>query len=212
MNILIVDDHPLYRSGIRNLIHATDDLVIVGEAGTGGEALAMADALEPDLILMDIRLPDLNGVEATRLIKERHPRIHILILSMHKDDKSVFSAMKAGARGYLLKEADGVELLQAIRMAARGSGVFSPDIASRMMNFFDGRSEPADPVLEQLTGREKEVLRWLAEGESNAQIARRLQLSVKTVANNVTNILNKLQVADRNEARLLVKSLEEGER
>lgn len=209
MEIVIADDHPLFRSGVRNLIQATDDLVIVGEAGNGEEAIRMAEVLKPELIVMDIRMPDMNGVEATRLIKERHPGIHILILSMHKDDKSVFAAMKAGARGYMLKEADGAELLQSIRIVGSGSAVFSPDIASRMMSFFDVRPEPSNPYFEQLTGREKEVLKRVAEGDSNAQIALRLRLSVKTVANNVTNILNKLQVADRNEARQLVKSYEE---
>jgi DNA-binding NarL/FixJ family response regulator len=208
MNIVIVDDHPVYRNGIRNLIQATDDLVIIGEAGTGEEAVRLAEALQPDIMLMDIRLPDLDGIEATRRIKERHPRIHILILSMHKDDKSILPAIKAGARGYLLKEADGSELLQAIRMVGNGNGVFSPDIAGRMVDFLGERPKSANPLFDQLTGREKEVLQWVSEGYSNAQIALKLHLSVKTVANNVTNILNKLQVSDRHEARLLAKSPE----
>lgn len=209
MNIIIADDHPLFRSGVRNLIQATDDLVLIGEARTGNEAILMAEANQPDLILMDIHMPEMDGLEATRQIKNKYPNIHILILSLYKDDKSVFAAMKAGAGGYMLKEADGIELLQAIRMVGAGNAVFSPGIASRMASFFEGRVEPVNPLLSELTGREKEVLRWLAEGDSNAQIALRLHLSVKTVANNVTNILNKLQVADRNEARLLVKSFED---
>lgn len=205
MNIVIVDDHPMYRNGIRNLIQATDDLIIIGEAGTGEEAVRLAEVLQPDMMLMDIRLPDIDGIEATRRIKDLHPRIHILILSMHKDDESILPAMKAGARGYLLKEADGTELLQAIRMVGNGNGVFSPDIAGRMMDFLDNRPKSTNPLFDQLTGREKEILHWVSEGYSNAQIALKLHLSVKTVANNVTNILNKLQVADRHEARLLVK-------
>jgi DNA-binding NarL/FixJ family response regulator len=209
MNIIIADDHPLFRSGVRNLIHATDDLVLIGDASTGKEAIHLAEVNQPDLILMDIHMPDMDGLEATRLIKNKYPNIHILILSLYKDEESVFAAMKAGAGGYMLKEADGIELLQAIRMVGAGSAVFSPGIASRMASFFEDRVAPVNPLLSELTGREKEVLRWLAEGDSNAQIASRLHLSVKTVANNVTNILNKLQVADRNEARLLVKSFEE---
>lgn len=209
MNIIIADDHPLFRSGVRNLIQATDDLILVGEASTGIEAIHMAEENRPNLILMDIHMPGMDGLEATRIIKDKYPNIHILILSLYKDDKSLFAAMKAGAGGYMLKEADGVELLQAIRMVGAGSAVFSPGIASRMASFFDERTAPVNPLLSELTGREKEVLMWLAEGDSNARIASRLHLSVKTVANNVTNILNKLQVADRNEARMLVKSFEE---
>jgi DNA-binding NarL/FixJ family response regulator len=209
MRIVIVDDHPLFRSGVRNLIQATDDLVLAGEADSGEAAIRAAEEIGPDLMLMDIRMPDMDGIEATRRIQERFPNIHILILSMHQDDRSLFAAMKAGARGYMLKEADGAELLQAIRIVGGGSAVFSPGIASRMMRFFEDRPAPANPLLAQLTGREKEILERLAEGDSNAQIAQRLHLSVKTVANNVTNILNKLQVADRTGARMLVKSMDE---
>jgi Response regulator containing a CheY-like receiver domain and an HTH DNA-binding domain len=211
MRIVIVDDHPLYRSGVRNLVQTTDDLEIVGEAGTGEEAIWLAVNLDPELILMDIRLPDMDGIEATRRIRELRPSIHILILSMHKDEKTIFPAIKAGARGYLQKEADGLELLQAMRMVGGGSAVFSPDIASRMVTYFDGRPSNVHPILVQLTGREQEVLQWVTKGYSNLQIAQRLQISVKTVANNVTNILNKLHVADRNEARELVKSFEDSE-
>jgi len=211
MNIIIADDHPLFRRGVCNLIQATEDLVLIGEASTGTEAIHIAEELHPDLMLMDIQMPDMDGLEATRIIKDRFPDIHILILSLYKDDKSISTAMKAGAGGYMLKEADGIELLQAIRMVGTGSAVFSPGIAARMASFFGERAAPMNPLLRELTGREKEVLSRLAEGESNAQIALRLHLSVKTVANNVTNILNKLQVADRNEARMLVKSFEDQE-
>jgi len=209
MRIVIADDHPLFRSGVRNLIQATDDLHVAGEAGTGTEAVRLARTVKPELVLMDIRMPDMDGVEATRQIRAQCPEVHVLILSMHKDDKSVMAAMKAGARGFMLKEADGAELLQSIRMVGGGSAVFGSDIAERMMKLFEDGANPSDPLMEQLTGREKEVLKWLAEGDSNAQIAMRLHLSVKTVANNVTNILNKLQVGDRYEARRLIKALEE---
>lgn len=210
MNIVIVDDHPLYRNGIRNLIQATDDLLVAGEAGSGEEAIALVEQLKPDLVLMDIRLPRMDGIEATRIIKQRFPGIHVLVLSMHKDDQSVYPAIKAGARGYLPKEADGAELLQTIRMVVGGSAVFGPDIAMRLASYFEDPPEPASSPFDGLTGREKEVLQRLAAGDSNAQIAAKLGLSVKTVANNVTNILNKLQVADRHEARLFAKALEEG--
>ncbi|MDF2962963.1 MAG: LuxR family transcriptional regulator [Paenibacillus sp.] len=207
MNIVIVDDHPLFRNGVRNLLQTTDDLTIVGEASTGEEALELAGSLRPDLMLMDIRMPGLNGIEATRRIKEQFPRIEILILTMFRDDKSVFTAMRAGAKGYVLKDADEVELLQSIRMVGSGGAVFSSDIASRMMHYFSEPkpSHPADPVLSELTKREFEILERISEGESNAEIAGRLHLSAKTVANHVTNILNKLQVADRHEAKRLLK-------
>jgi len=207
MNIVIVDDHPLYRNGIRNLLQATDDLRVAGETGSGEEAIRLAEELRPDLMLMDIRLPDLDGIEATRRIKTSFPGIRILVLSMHKDDRSIMPAMKAGASGYLLKEADGAELLQAIRMVSGGSAVFSSAIAGRMVELLGERPQAWDPLFDQLTGREKEVLKWLAQGYSNPQIAARLHLSSKTVANNVTSILNKLRVSDRHEARLLVEEL-----
>lgn len=212
MRIIVADDHPLFLSGVRNLIQATDDFVLVGEASNGKEAVRLTEELRPNLAILDIRMPELDGIEATRLIKERHPATHVLILSMYKDDKSVFAAMKAGARGYMLKEADGTELLQAIRLVGSGIAVFNPEIASRIMTFFDRSPEPPNPYLEQLTGREKEILMLIVEGDSNSRIAAKLQLSVKTVANNVTNILNKLHVADRNEARQLMVAYEEKER
>ncbi len=211
MKILIADDHPLFRGGVRNLLNTTDDLQMVGEASTGEEAVEKAAELLPDIILMDIRMPGLNGIEATRLIMEKHPNIHILILTMFKDDKSVFTAMRAGAKGYVLKDADESELLQSIRMVGNGGAVFSSDIASRMIHYFSAPkpSEPLDPAFSELTAREKEILERIAEGESNGEIAARLHLSAKTVANYVTNILNKLQVVDRNEAKKLLKKSRE---
>lgn len=211
MKIILADDHPVFRSGVRNLIQATDDLIVVGEACDGKGAVRLTEELNPDLVILDIRMPDMDGIEATRKIKERQPSTHVLILSMYKDDKSVFAAMKAGARGYLLKEADGAELLQSIRLVGSGISVFSPEVASRIMAFFEDKRVPPNPYFEQLTDREIEVLMLIAEGDSNARIAEKLQLSVKTIANNVTNILNKLHLADRNEARQLVRSYEEQE-
>ncbi|SDD82956.1 two component transcriptional regulator, LuxR family [Paenibacillus sp. UNCCL117] len=208
MKLIIADDHPLFRSGVRNLLETTEDLEVVGEASTGDEALELAAALQPELILMDIRMPGLNGIEATRLIKERFPRIEILILTMFQDDQSVFTAMRAGAKGYVLKDADEAELLQSIRMVGSGGAVFSSDIAARMIHYFAASETPVrpdHPALAELSKREMEILERIAAGDTNAQIASRLYISVKTVANNVSMILNKLQVSDRNEARRLYK-------
>jgi len=208
MKIVIADDHPLFRSGVRNLLKTTDDLEVVGEASSGDEAVELAEALRPDVILMDIRMPGLNGIEATRLIKERFPSIEVLMLTMFQDDQSVFTAMRAGAKGYVLKDADETELLQSIRMVGSGGAVFSSDIASRMIHYF-AAPKPAvqadNSALSELSKREMEILELIAEGQTNAQIASRLFISAKTVANNISTILNKLQVADRNEARRLLK-------
>ncbi|MEH7332341.1 response regulator transcription factor [Neobacillus drentensis] len=205
MKILLADDHPLFRSGVRNLIQTTEDLVVIGEAATGDEAVEMALKLKPDVIVMDIRMPGLNGIEATRVIKEKLPDMKILIVTMLKNDKSVFTAMKLGARGYCLKDAGEMELMQAIRMVGNGGAVFSADIAERMMNYFSmpEKKEVLNPALSELTGREIEVLEQIAQGHTNTHIAVRLHLSTKTVANHISNILNKLQVADRHEAKRL---------
>ncbi|MNM20414.1 Transcriptional regulatory protein DegU [compost metagenome] len=212
MKIVIADDHPLFRSGVRNLLGTTEDLQLVGEASTGDEALELAAALQPELILMDIRMSGLNGIEATRLIKERFPHIEVLILTMFQDDQSVFTAMRAGAKGYVLKDADENELLQSIRMVGSGGAVFSADIAARMIHYF-AAPKPAmkrdHPALAELSRREMEILECIAEGQSNAQIATRLFISVKTVANNISTILNKLQVSDRNEAKRLLQDSRE---
>ncbi|MNB92756.1 Response regulator protein VraR [compost metagenome] len=212
MKIVIADDHPLFRSGVRNLLGTTEDLQLVGEASTGDEALELAAALQPELILMDIRMSGLNGIEATRLIKERFPHIEVLILTMFLDDQSVFTAMRAGAKGYVLKDADENELLQSIRMVGSGGAVFSADIAARMIHYF-AAPKPAmkrdHPALAELSRREMEILECIAEGQSNAQIATRLFISVKTVANNISTILNKLQVSDRNEAKRLLQDSRE---
>lgn len=213
MKVIIADDHPLFRKGVRNLLGTTEDLEVVGEASSGDEALELAGTLRPDLVLMDIRMPGLNGIEVTRLIKQAFPHIEVLILTMFRDDQSVFAAMRAGAKGYVLKDADEDELLQSIRMVGSGRAVFSSDIAGRMIHFFSAPTA-ADPVhppeLSELTKRELEILRRIAAGDTNAQISARLHISVKTVANNVSNLLNKLQVADRSEAaKLLQRSGEE---
>ncbi|MFD0672853.1 response regulator [Cohnella sp. GCM10027633] len=218
MRIVIAEDHPMFRSGVRGLLAMTDDLEVVGEAATGVSAIELAEQLMPDLILMDIRMPGMNGIEATQAIKERFPGIEVLMLTMHRDDQSVFTAMRVGAKGYVLKDADEEELLQAIRMVGSGRAVFGTGIAERMMRYFatyapassaDAETEPAGlpgvPAFSELTRREAEILSRIASGDTNAQIAAMLHISVKTVANNVSNILNKLQVQGRHEARRLVQ-------
>ncbi|MGG1514462.1 response regulator transcription factor [Paenibacillus oryzisoli] len=213
MRIMIADDHPIFRSGVRNLLQTTEDLVVVGEASSGDEVMPLVEQCRPDLILMDIRMPGLNGIEATRLVKEKYPDIHVLILTMFRDDQSVFTAMRVGAKGYVLKDADEIELLRSVRVVGSGGAVFSSDIAARMMHFF---TEPRDqgtsehPALSELSKREMEILELIAEGKTNVQIGTRLTISAKTVANYVSMILNKLQVVDRNEASRMLKEFREG--
>ncbi|AEI46264.1 two component LuxR family transcriptional regulator [Paenibacillus mucilaginosus KNP414] len=206
LRILIADDHPLFRYGIGMLLATTGDLEVVGEAATGEEAVEMAAALQPDVILMDIRMPGWNGIEATRRIARRDGKAQILILTMFKDDVSVFTAMRAGAKGYVLKDAEKDDLLRAIRAVGRGEAIFSPGIAARMIDYF-AMTRPAarEELFPELTAREREVLYLISEGASNSDIAGRLELSGKTVANYVTNILNKLQVQDRSEAIRLAR-------
>lgn len=201
LRILVADDHPLFRHGVRTLLGPIADLDVVGEAKTGEEAVSLARDLQPDVILMDVQMPGINGIEATRRILATSPSIRILIVTMFEDDASVFTAMRAGARGYILKDAEKDDLLRAIRSVGAGEGIFSPGIAARMIDFFT-TSRPAAPREEfpALTTREREVLHLIAQGSSNAEIARLLSLNAKTVANYVSTILAKLQVADREEA------------
>lgn len=208
MNILLADDHPLFRSGVRNLIHTTDDLRVIGEASNGEEAVRLAYELLPDVVVMDIRMPGMNGIKATQEIRAKLPDMKVLIVTMLKNDKSVFTAMQMGARGYVLKDAGEMELLQSIRVVGNGGAVFSSDIASRMIDYFtmNQHKDRNNVVLAELTGRELEILELIAEDFANSQIAARLQLSTKTVANHISNILNKLQVTDRYEAKKVYQS------
>lgn len=204
IRLLIADDHPLFRDGLRVLLESVPDLLVLGEATTGIEVMEEAISLQPDLILMDIQMPGLNGIEATRRILQTSPHIRILILTMFEDDESVFAAIRAGARGYLLKGSVQEETLRAIRAVASGEAIFGPAIASRLMHYFSslqpaGRSGPTH-FFPELTEREYEILTLIAQRKSNADIATRLILSPKTVRNHVSNILSKLQVADRAEA------------
>ena len=210
IRILIADDHTLFRNGLLALLNSIPDAEVVGEASTGEEGIARAATLQPDVILMDIQMPVVNGIEATRHILHTSPHIGILILTMFEDDDSVFAAMRAGARSYILKGADKVEMLKAIRAVASGEALFGPAIASRLMNFFQGLSAAADQAaltqaFPELTDREHEVLDLIAQGHNNKEIAEQLALSPKTVSNHVSNIFNKLQVADRAQAIIVAR-------
>ncbi len=209
IRILIADDHTLFREGVSALLASIPDMVVVGEASTGEEAIAKAGDLQPDVILMDIQMPGVNGIEATRRILNTSPHIGVIVVTMFQDDDSVFAAMRAGARGYILKGADQAEMLRAIRSVASGEALFGPAIATRLMNFFSSPKPPAPPqAFPELTNREREILDLIAEGLNNIQIAQRLTISPKTVRNHVSNIFNKLQVANRSQA--IIRAREAG--
>jgi DNA-binding NarL/FixJ family response regulator len=200
-SILIADDHTLFRDGLRALLNSVPDTEVVGEAATGDEAVRQAAELQPDVVLMDIQMPGMHGIEATRRILRTSPHIGVIVVTMFEDDDSVFAAMRAGARGYVLKGADQVEMLRVIRAVARGEALFGPDIARRLMDFFASPRENVPPqAFPELTNREREVLDLIAQGHNNTEIAARLVLSPKTVRNHVSNVFSKLQVADRAQA------------
>jgi DNA-binding NarL/FixJ family response regulator len=211
LRILVVDDHALIRSGLRTLLSSVAHLTIVGEAADGQEAIAHAADLQPDIILMDLHMPGLNGVEATRRIVQASPHVGIVVLTMLEDDASVFAALRAGARGYLLKGADQTEVLRAIDVVAHGEAIFSPFIAQRLMQYF-ANMQPILPqsAFPELTEREREILGLIALGKSNAEIAEEVVISPKTVANHVSNIFSKLQVVDRAQAVLRAQQSGQG--
>lgn len=212
LRVLIADDHPLFRSGMRALLGAVQDTTVVGEATCGEEAVDLAARLQPDVVVMDLQMPGVSGVEATRRILDASPDVGVLMVTMFEDDYSVFATMRAGAKGYVLKDTAEEDMLHAIRAVGRGEAIFSPSIARRVMDFFKGARSGADAVPErafpELTGREREVLDLIAGGLSNPEIASCLYLSPKTVRNHVSNIFAKLQVADR--ARAIVRAREAG--
>lgn len=209
IQILIADDHTLFRSGLRALFGSLPDMAVIGEAASGTEAIAQAEKLQPDVILMDIQMPGSNGIEATRQIIQTSPHIGIIVVTMFEDNDSVFAAMRAGARGYVLKGADQEEMVRAIRAVARGEALFGPVIAARLQGFFENskRQAPAS-AFPELTEREREVLELIAKGHNNADIGRKLTISIKTVRNHVSNIFSKLQVVDR--AQAIIRAREAG--
>ncbi|HET9588543.1 MAG TPA: response regulator transcription factor [Anaerolineales bacterium] len=206
IRVLIADDHALFREGVRAILKSVPDIEIVGEAGTGQEALALASELSPGVILMDINMPDLNGVEATQRILKTHPSVGIIFVTMLEDDDSLFSAMRAGARGYVLKGADKAEMLKSIRAVAEGEALFGPAIAARLLTFFHDKPPPkgkSSPTpFPDLTDREREILSCIAHGDTNTEIAEQLSISLKTVRNHVSSIFNKLQVTNRAQAAI----------
>jgi DNA-binding NarL/FixJ family response regulator len=205
IRLLIADDHPVFRQGLRAMLESTEQFEVVGDAADGDEAVARTLELKPDVVLMDLRMPGLNGIDATRRILEHRPGVGVLVLTMFEDDDSVFAAMRAGARGYLLKGSEQDEVLRAIRSIASGEAIFGPAIASRLIAYFSSANATAFP---ELTEREREVLELIAQGKNNQAIAAELVLSLKTVRNHVSNIFNKLQVTDR--AGAIVKAREAG--
>jgi DNA-binding NarL/FixJ family response regulator len=206
LRILVVDDHDQFREGLVALLAATDGVEVVGTASDGRAATTLALDLQPDVILMDLHMPGLNGVEATARIVQSSPHISVLVLTMMEDEDSVFAAVRAGARGYLLKGARRGEIVRAIEAVGAGEVIFGPGIADRMMTYFRGmRTRPSAEVFPQLTQRERVILGRIAEGLENNEIARELGLSVKTVRNHASNIFAKLQVAHRAQAIIVAR-------
>jgi DNA-binding NarL/FixJ family response regulator len=205
MRVLVADDHPLFRQGLRTALELAG-FELVGEAEDGEQAVAAAAELAPDVVVMDLHMPHINGIEATRRIVAAHPEIGVLVLTMFEDDESVFAAMRAGARGYLLKGAGPGEIERAIDAVGRGEAIFGPSVARRVIEFLTAPRAPAP--FPELTDREREVLELIAQGWVNPRIARHFVLSEKTVRNHVSNILTKLQVTDRSAA--IVRAREAG--
>jgi DNA-binding NarL/FixJ family response regulator len=211
--VVLADDHPLFREGVASLLGRAGGTTLVGEAATGEEAIRLADELVPDVVLMDLKMPGMGGTEATRRIVGRNPHIGVIVVTMFEDDESVFAALKAGARGYVLKDADRGMLVEAIRAVARGEALLGPSVARRVLEQFAeaGPREPESPhtvpsvapgSFDELTPRELEVLKLITQGLRNREIAARLVISEKTVGNHVSNIFAKLQVHDRSQAML----------
>lgn len=209
LRILVAEDHPLFRKGMVSLLSSEPGFEVVGEATTGEEAVARAAELLPDVVLMDLQMPGGNGIEATRNILEQSPNVRVLVVTLLEDDDSVFMALRAGARGYVLKDADEEEVVRAIRAVGRGEAIFSPTIATRVLSYFASTNLSAPSrAFPTLTEREREILNLIAQGHPNPSIARALHLSTKTVGNYVSNIFTKLQVADRSQA--IIRAREAG--
>jgi len=209
LRILVADDSDAFRAGLAALLGSVDGVTLAGEATSGEEAISRALDLHPDIVLMDLHMPGRNGIEATREIVSAAPHIAVLVLTMHEDDESVFAAVQAGARGYLVKGARQAELLRAVHAVAEGGAVFGPAVARRMVDFFKAAASATSAAsFPELTAREREILDLVARGRSNAQIAEQLVLSTKTVRNHVSSVFTKIQVVDR--AQAIVKAREAG--
>ena len=209
LRVLIADDHPLFRDGLRAMFESEPDIELVGEASTGQEAVDLAARLLPDVALMDIQMPDLDGVEATRRVIAVSPKTKVLVVTMFEDDDSVLAAMRAGARGYVVKGMRSADAIRAIRAVAEGEAIFSPAIAGRLVSMLaDARQSVRPDAFPELTERERQTLDLIAQGHKNSAIAERLHLSPKTVRNYVTSIFDKLELADRSEA--IIRAREAG--
>ncbi|GAA1990519.1 response regulator transcription factor [Amycolatopsis minnesotensis] len=200
LRVLVVDDHPLFRFGVCTILAGETSIDVVGEAANGEGAISATAALAPDVVVMDLNLPDLSGADATKQIVATHPGTGVLMLTMSDENESVFAAMRAGARGYLLKDAEPDEIVRAVRAVGRREAIFGPDIANLVLGFFTEPQPRAAPAFPELTAREREVLGLIATGSSNTVIASTLCLSPKTVRNHISNVFAKLRVADRAEA------------
>ncbi|GAA3229188.1 response regulator transcription factor [Actinocorallia longicatena] len=204
IRVIIADDHPMFRQGLRALLEALE-IQVVGEAENGPAAVALAHELQPDVVVMDLHMPGGNGIEATRTITRTSPHLGVLVLTMFRDDDSVFAAMRAGARGYLLKESGAEEIARAVKAVAAGEAIYGPEIARRVLTYFLDMPDPKQAAFPELTEREREVLELIAQGRNNGEIAATLFLSPKTIRNHVSNIFMKLHVADRAQAIVLAR-------
>jgi NarL family two-component system response regulator LiaR len=202
ISVLIVDDHAVVRHGIRALLEAEGDFEVVGDVGSGAEAVLLVADLAPDVVLMDLVMPEMDGVKATRLVKQRSPRSQVIVLTSYHEDEQIFPAVRAGALSYLLKGVGLDELTEAVRKAARGEAVLHPRVAARLVQELHGAPRESAALYEALSAREREVLQLIASGLHNAEIAERLVISERTVKSHVNNILAKLHVADRTQAAI----------
>lgn len=203
ITILLADDHALVREGVRAFLATQPDFLVVGEAGSGEAAIALAERHVPDVALMDLIMPGIDGIEATRAIRRLSPRTQVVVLTSYHEDEHIFPALRAGAISYVLKDIGAAELGAAIRSAARGEATLHPQVAARVIAELRGPRAEAPSPFSELSEREIEVLKLIADGRSNAQIAEALVLSEKTVKGHVSNILGKLQLADRTQAAVL---------
>lgn len=201
IEVVIVDDHPVVRSGMRTLLEASG-MVVAGECGDGSEVVELVLRSQPDVVVMDLAMPMVSGVEATRRLTLAAPRVAVLVVSMSAEEESVFAALRAGARGYILKGTDPTDLVRAVAAVAHGDAVFGPELADRVLGYFNGPRSRAVDEFADLTAREREVLTLLSRGKSNLEIGRQLGIRPKTVRNYVSNVLSKLAAADRTQAIL----------
>ncbi len=207
ITVLLADDHPMFRSGLRVAFASVEGVEVTAEAASGGEAVDLAALHQPDVVIMDVNMPGINGIEATRRIVTESPHIGVLVLTMFDEDENVFRAMRAGARGYLLKGADQADIVRAVHAVARGEAIFGAALAQRLIGYFSADRGAAVPFA-GLTDREREVLHLLARGRTNAEIAQELFLSTKTIRNHTSNVFAKLQVSDR--AHAIIRAREAG--